>query len=113
MSYFRPSSPKIRLQTIVQQVEHQVQKIQQDQHAGTAACDGLFLLSVDCIVKSNVCIISFSEFSPKLIGLTGTQAQIEEVSRAYRVYYSQGPRDEDNDYIVSYKLLCCYSSYMS
>ena len=40
-----------------------------------------------------------------MIGLTGTQAQIEEVSRAYRVYYSQGPRDEDNDYIVSYKLL--------
>lgn len=73
------------------------------QHAGTSACDGLFLLSVDCIVESNVCIISFSEFSPKLIGLTGTQAQIEEVSRAYRVYYSQGPRDEDNDYIVSYK----------
>ncbi|KAL0198412.1 hypothetical protein M9458_006952, partial [Cirrhinus mrigala] len=29
------------------------------------------------------------EFSPKLIGLTGTTAQIEQVSRAYRVYYSQ------------------------
>ena len=44
------------------------------------------------------------EFSPKLIGLTGTKEEMDQVSRAFSIY-SPGPKDEDEEYIVNHTII--------
>ena len=41
-------------------------------------------------------------FHPRLMGLTGSHAQIATVAAAYKVYYAKAPGDEETDYLMNH-----------
>eukprot|EP00931_Biecheleriopsis_adriatica_P036114 TRINITY_DN20812_c0_g1_i1.p1 TRINITY_DN20812_c0_g1~~TRINITY_DN20812_c0_g1_i1.p1 ORF type:complete len:315 (+),score=81.28 TRINITY_DN20812_c0_g1_i1:58-1002(+) len=45
------------------------------------------------------------EFHPRIVGLTGSNEQVKKVSRAYRVYYNEGIKTDDDDYLIDHSII--------
>jgi len=43
-----------------------------------------------------------ANFSPRILGLTGTPEQVAAAARAYRVYYQKVPQSGSNDYLMDH-----------
>lgn len=45
------------------------------------------------------------EFHPRMVGLTGSPEQVKAASRAYRVYFNEGIRNSDKDYLIDHSII--------
>ncbi|XP_033764180.1 protein SCO1 homolog, mitochondrial-like [Pecten maximus] len=45
------------------------------------------------------------EFTPTLLGLTGTPEQLESIRKTYRIFFSTGPVDENGDYLIDHAII--------
>ncbi|OWF56773.1 protein SCO1 homolog, mitochondrial-like [Mizuhopecten yessoensis] len=45
------------------------------------------------------------EFSPTLLGLTGTAEQLESMRKIYRIFFSTGPVDDSGDYLIDHAII--------
>ena len=52
--------------------------------------------------KPEVLAAYLKDFSPRIVGLTGTPEQVAQAARAYRVYYAKAPSQDGKDYSVDH-----------